>query len=123
MGGRVALKGSDDPELLAAARGRGAVPIAPGRGTEALRPLAALEHGLEVLAYAGEMGEQEARGAGLEPTVLGSIGAVTSAADTRAAAAAMADRDVDLLLFAGGYRTARAGLEAIGDPVPVACVP
>ncbi|HEY2937517.1 MAG TPA: ATP-NAD kinase family protein [Gaiellaceae bacterium] len=123
MGGRVALKGSDDPELLAAARERGAVPVAPARATEALRPLAALEDGLEVLAYAGEMGEQEARSAGLEPTVLGSIGAVTSAADTRAAAAAMADRDVDLLLFAGGDGTAVDVFEAIGDRVPVLGVP
>jgi len=123
MGGRVALKGSDDPEPLAAARERGAVPIAPARATEALRPLAALEDGLEVLAYPGEMGEQEARSAGLEPTVLGSIGAVTSAADTRAAAAAMADRDVDLLLFAGGDGTAVDVFESIGDRVPVLGVP
>jgi predicted polyphosphate/ATP-dependent NAD kinase len=123
MGGRVALKGSDDPELLAAARERGAVPVAPARATEALRPLAALDDGLEVLAYAGEMGEEEARSAGLEPTVLGSIGAVTSAADTRAAAAAMADRGIDLLVFAGGDGTAVDVFEAIGDRVPVLGVP
>ena len=123
MGGRVALKGSDDPELLAAARERGAVPVAPARATEALRPLAALDGGLEVLAYAGEMGEAEARSAGLEPTVVGSVGAVTSAADTRAAATAMADRGVDLLVFAGGDGTAVDVFEAIGDRVPVLGVP
>ena len=119
IGGRVALKGSDDPELVAAARERGAVPIAPARATEALRPLATLDGGLELLAYAGEMGEQEARSAGLEPTVLGSVGAVTSAADTRSAATAMADHDVCLLLFAGGDGTAVDIFEAVGDRVPV----
>jgi predicted polyphosphate/ATP-dependent NAD kinase len=123
MGGAVALKGTDDAELLAAARERGAVPVAPRRATDALRPLAAVGDGLELLAYAGEMGVLEARSAGLAPTVLGSIGAVTSAADTRAAAAAMADRHVDLLLFAGGDGTAVDVLEAVGERVPVLGIP
>src|SRR5262249_16692277 len=93
MGGRFALKGSEDADLRAAARERGAVRVAPGRAPAALRPLAGLNDGLEVLAYAGEMGELEARGAGLDPAVVGSVGAVTSAADTRAAATAMVERD------------------------------
>ncbi|MGI8607307.1 MAG: ATP-NAD kinase family protein [Gaiellaceae bacterium] len=123
MGGTVALKGSDDPKLVAAARERGAVPVARGRALEALRRLAALGEGLELLTYPGEMGEREARDAGLRPTVLGSIGASTSAVDTRAAAAAMAERNVDLLLFAGGDGTAVDILEAVGDRVPVLGVP
>jgi predicted polyphosphate/ATP-dependent NAD kinase len=123
MGGRYALKGSDDVELLAVARERGAVPVAPGRATAALRPLAALDGDIEVLAYAGEMGELEARRAGLDPDVVGSVGAVTSAADTRAAAAAMVERNVDLLVFVGGDGTAVDVLRAIGDQVPVLGVP
>jgi predicted polyphosphate/ATP-dependent NAD kinase len=123
IGGRLAFKGSDDVALVAAARGRGETPIAPARATEALRPLAALDAGLELLAYAGEMGEQEAFDAHLKPTVLGSTGPVTSAHDTRAAAAAMADRNVELLLFAGGDGTAVDILEAIGDRVPVLGIP
>jgi predicted polyphosphate/ATP-dependent NAD kinase len=117
MGGRLALKGSDDLELL---RARGAVPVAPARAIEALRLLPA---DVDVIAYAGEMGEAEACAAGLEPTLIGSVGAVTSAADTRAAAAAMADVGVDLLLFAGGDGTAVDVFEAIGDRVPVLGVP
>jgi NAD+ kinase len=78
MGGRLALKGSDDAALVAAARERGEAPIAPARATEALRPLADLGAGLEVLAYAGEMGEHEALRARLTPTVLGSPAAVTT---------------------------------------------
>lgn len=123
MGGRYALKGSDDPELLAAARERGASPVAPERALEALRSLAPVRERLELLAYPGEMGEAEARAAGLEPAVIGSIGAVTTQADTRAAACAMAERGVDLLLFAGGDGTAVDVLEAIGDRIPVLGVP
>jgi predicted polyphosphate/ATP-dependent NAD kinase len=123
MGGAFALKGSDDPELVAAARDRGALPVAPERAVEALRLLAPVRDSVELLAYPGEMGEFEARAAGLEPGVVGSIGAVTSAADTRAAAAALADREVGLLLFAGGDGTAVDILEAVGDRVPVLGVP
>jgi predicted polyphosphate/ATP-dependent NAD kinase len=123
MGGRLALKGSDDVALVAAARERGESPVAPARAMEALRPLAALAGELEVLAYAGAMGEEEARGASLTPTVVGSTGPVTTARDTRAAAEAMADRGVDLLLFAGGDGTAVDVLRAIGDRVPVLGIP
>jgi predicted polyphosphate/ATP-dependent NAD kinase len=123
MGGRLAFKGSDDRALVAAAREHGEQPVAPGRAAEALRPLAALSDRLEVLAYAGEMGEHEAREAGLAPTVLGATRSATSAQDTRAAAEAMADREVDLLLFAGGDGTAVDVLQAIGERVPVLGIP
>lgn len=123
MGGRLALKGSDDVALVAAARERGEAPVAPARATEALRPLAELEGELEVFAYAGEMGEHEALRARLKPTVLGSTGTVTTAHDTRAAAEAMADRGVELILFAGGDGTAVDILQAIGDRVPVLGIP
>ncbi|MBV8943162.1 MAG: ATP-NAD kinase family protein, partial [Solirubrobacterales bacterium] len=109
--------------LVAAARERGELPSAPLRAAEALKPLAALGGGLEVLAYAGEMGEKEAVNAHLAPSVLGSTGPVTSAQDTRAAATAMAQRNVDLLLFAGGDGTAVDVLEAIGDRIPVLGIP
>ena len=124
MGGSVALKGSDDPELLAVARARGAAPAAPARAVEALRAVAAAgADGLVLLSYAGEMGEVEAGVAGLDTEVLGATGPVTTAADTRAAAAAMAAEGVDLLLFAGGDGTAVDVLEAIGDRIPVVGVP
>jgi predicted polyphosphate/ATP-dependent NAD kinase len=123
MGGRLAFKGSDDVALVAAARERGERLIAPARATEALRPLAAIGGGLEVLAYAGEMGEREAVNAQLAPTVLGRTRPATSAQDTRAAAVAMAERDIDLLLFAGGDGTAVDVLAAIGDRVPVLGIP
>jgi len=129
MGGRLAYKGSDDAALVAAARERGEPALAPARATEALLPLAAFGGDLEVLACAGEMGEREAIAARLAPTVVGSEAAgaaatvPTTARDTRAAAVDMADRGVELLLFAGGDGTAVDVLEAIGDRVPVLGIP
>jgi len=123
MGGRLAFKGSDDVALVTAARDRGEATVAPARAAEALRPLTRVDTRLEVLAYAGEMGEHEAHAAGLAPTVIGRAEPATSARDTRAAAEAMADRGVDLLLFAGGDGTAVDLLEAIGDRIPVLGIP
>jgi predicted polyphosphate/ATP-dependent NAD kinase len=123
MGGRLALKGSDDRELVDAARERGESPVAPARAVAALRSLAGLADRLEVLTYGGEMGEQEAIDAHLTPTVLGSARRLTTAADTRAAAVAIAEREVDLLLFAGGDGTAVDVLQAIGDRLPVIGIP
>jgi predicted polyphosphate/ATP-dependent NAD kinase len=85
--------------------------------------LAPLRDELEVLAYGGEMGEQEAIEADLAPTVVGRAASDTSAQDTRAAATALAERGVDLLLFAGGDGTAVDVLQAIGDRVPVLGIP
>lgn len=123
MGGRLAFKGSDDVALVAAARERGEAAVAPARATEALRRLTVLRGDVEVLAYAGAMGEDEARSAQLAPTVLGSTSRVTTAQDTRTAAAAMAELGVDLLLFAGGDGTAVDVLHAIGDRIPVLGIP
>jgi predicted polyphosphate/ATP-dependent NAD kinase len=123
MGGRLAFKGSDDAALVAAARADGAKTVAPTRAREALRSLAALDSPPEVLAYAGEMGGEEARAARLAATIVGSTGPVTSARDTRAAAVEMAGRGVDLLLFAGGDGTAVDLLEVVGDRIPVLGIP
>ena len=123
IGGRVGLKGSDDPALVQAARGRGAQALAPMRATQTLRSLAPLAGVLELLTWAGEMGENEARAAQLAPAVLGRAGPITSAQDTRAAAREMLARGVDLLLFAGGDGTAVDVLEAVGDKLAVLGIP
>ena len=113
LGGRVGLKGSDGPNTLAEARRRGAVAEAPGRAVEALRTLAG--QGIGVVTYPWEMGEDEARLAGLSPTVIGRITpGATSRDDTRRAARELRDLGVDLLLFAGGDGTARDVQAAVG---------
>src|SRR5689334_14927074 len=108
MGGAVGLKGTDGTEILAEAKRRGAEPHAPARAVAALAVIA--EHGsVAVLAPHGPMGEHDARQAGFEPTIVepGVGPGATTAADTIRAGAAMADAEVDLLLFAGGDGTAR----------------
>ncbi len=113
LGGRVGLKGSDGPETLAEARRRGAVAEAPGRAIEALRALAG--QGIGIVTYPREMGEDEARSAGLSPRVIGRIvPGATSGDDTRRAARELQNLGVDLLLFAGGDGTARDVQAAVG---------
>jgi predicted polyphosphate/ATP-dependent NAD kinase len=122
MGGRVALKGTDGAEALRIARERGAVPIAPERARRALVRLAAGGPPLQVVAAPGAMGGDIAAAAGVACEVTGPAPeGPTTAADTRAAVAAMGD--VDLLLFAGGDGTARDVIDAGGRAVPLVGVP
>ena len=128
MGGRVGLKGTDD--AFKKARARGAQPRAPERATAALESLVEHADDLELLTYGGPMGAQTARAIGLDATVVGepdegSIG-TTTAADTRTAIRAFADRGVDLVLFVGGDGTAvdvAETLAALDHDVPVLGVP
>jgi predicted polyphosphate/ATP-dependent NAD kinase len=125
MGGRVGLRGTDGPDLLRRAVERGAEATAGDRFGQALRRLRT--GGVALLAAPGPMGEEEAVELGLEVEVVGTLAAGTAAAtgpeDTVAAATAMAERGVDLLLFAGGDGTARDVLEATRGAVPVLGVP
>ncbi|HQG54223.1 MAG TPA: ATP-NAD kinase family protein [Thermoleophilia bacterium] len=73
IGGRVGLKGSDGTEVVRQALERGATREAPHRAQLALERLARLKDEIEVLTGPGEMGEDEARAAGLEPTTVGSL--------------------------------------------------
>ena len=123
LGGAVGLKGTDGASTYRKALELGAVPRAAPRAVEALRELGRLV-GLEVLTYPGDMGEDEALEAGLSPTVVGSVDVEeTSAEDTRRAAVEMAERSVDLVIFAGGDGTARDLCSAVGDDVPALGIP
>jgi predicted polyphosphate/ATP-dependent NAD kinase len=124
IGGRVGLKGSDGPEIVARARALGAVPEAPARAIMALEQLASARGQVDILVYGGVMGEDAARACGWEPQIVGrGSGDPTTADDTRAAAVALADAKVDLLLFAGGDGTARDVHAAIDGRIPVLGIP
>ena len=124
IGGRVGLKGSDGAETVREALRRGAVPESPRRAVEALRAFAEADVAAEVIAASGEMGEREARDAGLSPTVVGAAGqGDTTSEHTRQAAVEMERRGVDLLLFAGGDGTARDIHEAVGQRVTALGIP
>jgi len=125
VGGRVGLKGSDGEEILKKALQLGATPESPRRAMDALEQLAEIKNEIEVITYPYEMGEQEAKDCGFEPKVLGSIQpGKTGPQDTIAAAKTMAEKKVDLILFAGGDGTARNIYDAISDTgVPVIGIP
>lgn len=125
MGGRCGLKGTDGAEIYARACELGAVPEAPDRALVALRQLAAANSDVELLTVSGEMGEQEARDAGLQPTVLFTTDGehLTTSEDTRRAAREMVAAGVDLIVFAGGDGTARDVYSAVGDKVVCLGIP
>jgi len=137
VGGKVGLKGSDGTEIVRQALERGAVREAPGRAALALGRLARLREQLEIVTFPGEMGADEALACGLDPIVVpGVIGAswgqagtlpdgapLTTADDTVAAARALRDMGVGLLLFAGGDGTARDVCRAVGTDLVCLGVP
>jgi predicted polyphosphate/ATP-dependent NAD kinase len=125
MGGRVGLKGTDGADVLERARALGAVPVAAGRTERALTRLELVlkQHKVSLVAAAGEMGADLAEGHAFETDVLPAHGGVSTAADTREAAAELVRRGVDLILFAGGDGTTRDIHDAVGEDVPVLGIP
>ncbi|MFC4450385.1 ATP-NAD kinase family protein [Halorussus aquaticus] len=128
MGGRVGLKGTDGK--VEEARERGAEARAPDRAVAALRALAERvgSEGVELLTYRGEMGEREARAAGLDPRVVGGPagGDDTTAEDTREAVRRFVAEGADLILFVGGDGTAVDVAETLdedGSEIPILGVP
>ena len=123
LGGAVALKGSDGVDTQRLALARGAVPRAVERVEAALAPLQGRLGELEFVAWGGAMGADVLRSLAIGARVLGEPADPPTSADTRAAARAMLDDGVDVLLFAGGDGTARdlaatlpLGLPVIGIP-------
>ena len=124
MGGRVGLKGSDGPEILRRARELGAQPESPNRAVQALKVVARLKDEIKVITYPDEMGEDEARGCGFSPTVIGDIvSGETTPENTRKAAQEMEEMGVELILFAGGDGTARDIYNAVGQRIAALGIP
>jgi predicted polyphosphate/ATP-dependent NAD kinase len=125
MGGRVGLKGTD-AGALEQARALGAVPIASERAARALARLERGYAGVRLLAAAGVMGADLAAAFAFETETLPQgerHAADTTADDTRAAAAELTRRGVDMILFAGGDGTARDIHDVVGDRLPMLGVP
>ncbi|MGA8857837.1 MAG: ATP-NAD kinase family protein [Candidatus Bathyarchaeia archaeon] len=123
VGGRVGLRGSDGPSSRRALA-LGAVQESPHRASKALREIRGNVPDLIMITYPSEMGADEAKAAGFEPRIIGSITpGHTTASDTRRAAREMLDAKVDLLLFAGGDGTARDIYESVGEKLPVLGIP
>ena len=122
LGGTVALHGTDG--VADEALRRGAWPLAISRAVAALRALARGVPDVDIYCYDNAMGGSPARTAGFIPRIVGSAAHDPSSADdTRAAARALADADVELLLFAGGDGTACDVFEGVGTRVPILGIP
>lgn len=82
---------------------------------------------VELLAYGGVMGADEAREAGYDPIVVGQPGdEETSREDTREAVRSFVEEGVDLVLFVGGDGTAvdvAETLDDLDDDTPILGVP
>lgn len=106
LGGSVGLKGSDG--LVAEALARGAVPQSENRCEVALQELIGLKESIIIFTGSGSMGEALARKLGFACEVMPfECSSTTTAEDTRALAGWLQEKNVDLILFAGGDGTAR----------------
>ena len=102
MGGKVALKGTDGAQTLAAAQARGARPEAQEKAARALRPLLPCRERVVILTASGPMGEELCQTLGLPCQVVHTCAGDTAAQDTQDAARAIREAGARLLLFAGG---------------------
>ncbi len=114
MGGRVGLKGTDNVSSKAAQMG--AKPVSPAKAVEFLKRIKELEVAskISLLTCPGVMGRDEVQTAGLKAETLAmSIGAKTTAEDTRSAVRLMVEANADLIVFVGGDGTARDVFDAL----------
>ncbi|MFC1499778.1 ATP-NAD kinase family protein [Candidatus Zixiibacteriota bacterium] len=123
LGGRVGLKGSDGEEVQRRALSMGAVPMASNRAVQTLTSIGDLT-GIELMVWAGQMGEAAAIDCDLPHTVLGSSDTDrTNAEDTRKSVESMVDAGVGLILFTGGDGTARDVHDVVGTDIPALGIP
>lgn len=124
VGGPAGLRGSDGDVIRDQAIARGSEPQAGLRVARCLGVLKSLSGQIDWLTWGGDMGAAPLRAAGFAMQVCGEPAARPSTgADTVAAARALADAGVSLLLFAGGDGTARDVYTAVGDRLPVLGIP
>ena len=122
MGGSVGLKGTDGPSVLAEAWARGAKPLAGARARRALAVLADACPGARIVAGAGSLGACHFQGLKLSLVEVPTNG-VEDAAATRSLAAAMAERGIPVVAFAGGDGTARDLMAAVGHRAAILGIP
>ncbi|MDP5130680.1 MAG: ATP-NAD kinase family protein [Paraglaciecola sp.] len=124
IGGALALKGSDGAEIRAKALALGAEKKAGDKTRLALSEILALTSQVHIYTVAGEMGETLTKEMGFDYSIVYHPSSEQSEGhDSEAAAKAMLNEQVDLLLFAGGDGTARNICHAIDTALPVLGIP
>lgn len=128
IGGSVALKGSDGKQVVAQALSLGAQPQAEERARVAMQKvLLSDEADIQLFTAAKTMGENVLRALHLPHEVIYQAEGQTSAADTKNTLRLLLERNVDLIVFAGGDGTARDVLDIVVNElqssVPVIGIP
>lgn len=124
IGGALALKGSDGAVIRETALNAGAEQLAMAKTHKALSEILSVKASVTVFTAAGDMGENTAKALGFDTQVIYQASqSQTEHSDTEALAKALANEQVDLILFAGGDGTARNIFSAIGSAIPVLGIP
>lgn len=126
IGGSVALKGSDGQEIVQQALARGALPQAQLRAKSALEKVKSWDAAASNTIFytaAKDMGEDVLRSLDIECELLHRAGEETSAADTKFVIRALLEKQVDLIIFAGGDGTARDVLDGLTENGETSSVP
>jgi predicted polyphosphate/ATP-dependent NAD kinase len=124
IGGSVGLKGSDGADIVKEAFSRGAHCKSSERAKLSLDVLLAIKDKIKIITCPGIMGENLVAAMGFNYQALENIALVdTSAEDTCKAAQQLLDKNVDIILFAGGDGTARDICSVVADTIPVLGIP
>ncbi|GGW95062.1 ATP-NAD kinase family protein [Alteromonas halophila] len=123
IGGALALKGSDGADIREKALAMGAEKQANQKMARALASLQSVSAPFHIYTASGDMGSSVCAQLALPYTEVYQTSGQTEATHTQAAASAMLEEGVDLLLFAGGDGTARNLCEVVAEQVPVLGVP
>lgn len=124
IGGAIALKGSDGADIREKALKAGAERKAMQRAETALKILQNYQKQLDFVTCGGEMGENVLKSLGFSyQTVFNPNAQETSSDDTKQAVKAIIDKNVDILLFAGGDGTARDVYSVVPDNQLVLGIP
>jgi predicted polyphosphate/ATP-dependent NAD kinase len=125
IGGSVALKGSDGEGIAEKALSLGATAKANQRACLALEILRPYKDNMTIYCADHLMGEDMAKSLGFTTEVVyqSHDPKDTTAADTENTVAALFDKNIDMLLFAGGDGTARNVCKMVGDKFPVLGIP
>ncbi len=107
IGGSVALKGSDGEATVKAAQKLGAIPHAQDRTRSALEYILPFKEQIIIYTAANDMGETLCRDMGFSVEVIADNKKdKTTAEDTEITVQNFIEKDIDLLMFAGGDGTA-----------------
>lgn len=123
VGGKAGLKGSDGEAIQKKALEKGGVLEAGYKTKIALEELLSIKNKIEFITPHGAMGEDVLRELGFKYELIGDNKKITSAVDTEAAAEELKEKNVEVLVFAGGDGTARNIFNAVGLSLPCIGIP